>query len=182
MSDFETTIQSLERLKDNLDSKPQRAARRGLETIRSKQKRILVGNDTIAFRTLIEGLQIWELSHTEGTDLTLVSEAPHSKFIEYGTGQHNRQADPEKQFDAPALTSRLVKNIKAWMIVKNISPHTGSLNQSAYLIARAVSREPYEGRTTPTGTHPQPFFYGPAWEYRHMLVKNIKNAVRRSSR
>ena len=180
MSSFTEVIASLEKAKDKLETRPVKSAKRSLETIRSRQKKILIGNDTIAFRTLIEGLRIGAISHTEGKDVMLVSDAPHSAFVEYGTGGYNRQAYSSKQFAAPPLTSRLVKNIKAWMIIKNISPQTGSLDASAYLIARAVSNTQYEARTRPTGTPAQPFFYGPAWEYRHILVKGIKRSVRNS--
>ena len=180
MSSFSEVIASLEKAKNKLENRPVKSAERSLETIRSRQKKILIGNDTIAFRTLIEGLRIGSISHTEGEDVMLVSEAPHSAFVEYGTGGYNRQADPSKQFAAPPLTSRLVKNIKAWMIIKNISPQTGSLDASAYLIARAVSNTQYENRTRHTGTPAQPFFYRPAWDYRHILVKGIKRSVRNS--
>ena len=179
-------VRKLEKMKRNLETRPDQAVQRELNVIRNNQRRHIAANDTYASGALIRGLRIQQFTVPNGTSHRLVSEAPHSGFVEFGTGERTRIGPEhvywgvERHYNAPRLTRRLVMAIKAWMMMKGITPRTGSLETSSYLIARQISRRQYPGRRRPPGTPAQPFFFEPLMVREHVLRQAVRNAVKRS--
>ena len=179
-------VGKLKRMKRNIEEKPSNAVDRELRTIRNNQRRHISANDTFASGALIRGLRIDRVPIAGGTTHRLRSTAPWSGFVEFGTGGRTRIGpehvywNVERHYNAPRLTRRLVTAIKAWMILKGITPRTGDLDTSSYLIARQISREQYPGRRQPPGTPAQPFFFEPLMVREHFLRRAVRNAVKKS--
>lgn len=182
MNGTKRTVSKLKKVKKKLSLEPNMAVQRELRKVKAKQESRVVSNNSIASATLLSGIQLHHTKHDRGTAHKLISTAPHSGFVEFGTGPRNIADKIEYQYSAPTLTNRLVSNIKAWMILKGVVPMTGNLNQSAFLIARRISTSQYEGRNAPPGTDPQPFFFGPMWEHEHLLRNAVRKAVKKAVR
>lgn len=182
MEGTQRTVRKLKKVKSNLSMDPDSAVQSELRQVKRAQEGKITSQNAVASRVLINGLRIRATSTKRGTRHSILSTAPHSGFVEFGTGPRNIATDIQYQYGAPSLTGRLVNNIKAWMILKGVAPATGSLDQSAFLIARRISNTQYEGRTGPPGTDPQPFFYNSMWEHEHMLRAAVRNAVKKSVR
>lgn len=182
MEGTKRVVRKLKRVQKNLETKPDAAIQRELRKVQQRQRQKIVANNSIASQVLINGLDLRLRKVKGGSEHAIQSTAPHSGFVEFGTGPRNVADSIDYQYSAPTLTDRLVFRIKAWMIMKGVAPQTGSMDSSAFLIARRISTTPYEGRTGPPGTDPQPFFFNSMWEHEHLLRSAIRNAVKKSVR
>ena len=185
-------IGKLQRMKKELDTRPQQAVEQELRVVRNMQRQRISSGVAIgganhrayATGTLIRGLRVRQVPIPGGSGVSLKSEAPHSGYVEYGTGMRSR-IGPEhaywgvgKDYNPPRLTNSLMSAINRWMIVKGITPLTDSVSNSAWLIARQISRKQYPGRKKPPGTPAQPFFWQPLMVREHFIRRAVRNAVR----
>lgn len=164
---FRNLKQKLARASEDISRNTDRKTRTSLREMRADARSNVAGNDAIYLGTVINSFRI---VGGQG-HYRLTNYAPHAAFLEYGTGSKNIGTRMDERFNAPPLTGRLINEIKAWMILKPVIPRTGSLNNSAYLIARSLSR---------WGQSPQPFMRPAYLRQEHIYINSMKNVVRRA--
>ena len=195
MKGTQRTVRRLRKMKSDLQVHPYHEVLQQVNLIRLKQRgRLRAGfrGGTVASGSLLSGLNVDGFGDADGQHIRLQSQAPHSGYVEYGTGDY-QSFNPAhayygvgQQYRAPLFPVRiLVAQIKQWMRLRGIIPLTGSLDQSAFLIAQEISRfnvHPTEGviRTETAGTPAQPFFWMPIMTSEHDIRRAFRRGVRRS--
>lgn len=166
----------LRRMDKDLRTKPRAAVWKQLALAQHDAKMHIIRQDAVASTELFRSIRRTRSDSSDGARLKLVSDSDHAAYVEFGTGQLG-----EGKFRAPDFSQSLVRDIREWMIDKPTFTLAPTWTR-AFLIARSISNEFYEGRSRPTGTDSQPFMR-PTWEAHGPVIKSeVRRAVRKSVR
>lgn len=168
---FESAINKLDSLGDRLDTHvPEVVHDRATKMAISAQDYV-IAQDAIAHGILLEGIHAtYEWFIPGNARIKVVSEAPYSGYVEYGTGIHALPLSP--QYDAPDFSHALVHAILEWMIVKPSFTLRPTFHR-ALQISEKISE---------TGTEAKPFMKPALRDHRYLLSRDVKSAVRKAIR
>lgn len=161
-------------MKRDLGRKPQRAVRRSAASTVSAMKRLVVEHDAVASTELFRGIHY----ESRGSKTIIESSAPHSGYVEFGTGPKHTLNPYTRRYRKPEFSGALVASLIEWATIK---PSLPVENPSAFgwAVARSISGEA-DGSIG--GTEPQPFFV-PTWEQKKtIMMDRVRDAVTDSVR
>lgn len=164
----------LRRMERKLDEKPQRAVDRTATSIASNMRANVAFNDAIASSELLNGIVYRPHGKTGGS---IISTAPHSGYVEFGTGPRHMSNPYTRRYRAPDFSGALVSALIEWAMIKP-TLYVDDPQSVGWAVARRISGE----TERPGGTDPQPFFF-PAWEHgKKRVVRSVETAVRSAVR
>lgn len=161
----------------NIESVMRQAATRARTELRENDSVVtgeLVSNTEYTRGNEVSSHAVSQVSGgTYGTHIVR-SGAPHSPFVEYGTGIRQRTRPQGQSFRAPSVPP--TGEIYEWMIEKGVTPRAGNtMLEAAELIAQSIAAY---------GQSPHPFMR-PAWHGvggRQRLKRSHARAVRTALR
>lgn len=161
----------LQSLKDDVMDAAEDAVSDTLDDTEQRAKQRLIQEDAVHTTQTYRGFLQSHLDLPSGFRKTLTNTTPHSKFVEWGTGQQfgtsRYTTMPPQQFDAPDMSVQLVSNIARWVETKPSFRREGPPRSLAYPISLAIAGH-VDGH--PSGTPPQPFMR-PAWQRSKRLLE-----------
>lgn len=178
---FKSAANTIERMSDEIEHNATRAAERQAVSIAAEMKENVIAQDAVGSTELFRGIGVltgagatpWSSAH-----IVIESSAPHSGFVEFGTGPQHRSNRYTRRYGTPDLGGDLVANLVKWAELKP-SLHVDNPIGFAWAVGQNISGNNPE---VVGGTAPQPFFI-PAWEANKKRLKRIvKFAVQRATR
>jgi hypothetical protein len=138
------------------------AANRGGQRYETKAKRAIIEQDAVASTELFRGIES-QAVRTTGTAVTatLRSRAPHSGYVEHGTGAKGDGTYPRPGNPSPV-------DIAQWMVQKP------TINAGEHLWPRA---EFIANRISEQGVDAQPFFHDAVESGHFFTVQSLKRLV-----
>lgn len=176
---FEQAARKLERMGNDIEDNASNAVRRKSNEIAAQMKENIINHDAVATTELFRGITVLTGEGASAGSIfhaVIESSAPHSGFVEFGTGAYHRPNSYTRRYTAPDLSGRLVAQLTEWATLKP-SLHVADPASFAWAVAHKISGNTEE----PGGTKPQPFFV-PAWEaHEDRVVRRVGYAVERAA-
>lgn len=164
----------VESMKDDLDDKPQAAVRRNAARTVASAKERVVQEDAVASTELFRGIGY----KRRGSRTIIESAAPHSGFVEFGTGQQHITNPWTRHYKAPDFSPQLVGVLTEWVVQK--PSLRGQIHDPVSFAEKVAWNISGNNPDRPSGSEAQPFFR-PAWNRnKALLLEEVRFAVRNS--
>lgn len=165
---FRRTARKLRKMGDEMEEAGGRAAGNASASIVAQMKETVVAQDAVASTELFRGIGY----HRVMGHIRIYSDAPHSGYVEFGTGPRHVFNPYTRKYGTPSFSSRLVGALARWAALK---PSVAWIDPMG--AAMKISGNTEE----PGGTDPKPFFV-PTWESnRSLLVREVRVAASRKA-
>lgn len=162
-------------IRDNLGDEVNDEVRDASEEIAREAQGNVVSQNAVWRTNLYRSIGVIETPLPSGNRYHIRADVPYAAYVEFGTGERGQSSvDPMFQFQAPAFTPDLTREITEWVMTKPgfYLPRTRGV---AWGIAKSISRH---------GTSPKPFMR-PAWfagerKMRRGVRRAAKRVIRRA--
>lgn len=174
MSDFGDAAKKVQKLKYNIKEETDRSLEDAMQDVVRTMRRFLRKNDSVATRTLLEGIRTFEGPESDPIAYTSqhVVGPEYWRFLEFGTGIYTSRGYKAPGGHAP------ISDIETWVRAKGIVPEPDGPYDTQEELAEAIAFDITRG----TRSHP---FVRPSWRSlqgkRHVkesVEDGIGNAIR----
>lgn len=173
---MKSLVRRVESMKDDLDSKPERAVSNGAARTVATAKENVVAEDAVASTELFRGIQY----RKRGNRVVIESTAPHSGYVEFGTGQHHVLNPWTRRYKAPDFSPQLVGALTEWAVEKDAINRAYDIRDPVSFATAVGLRISGNVDGEMSGTEAQPFMR-PAWNSnKPLLLQEVQKAVRDS--
>lgn len=179
---FSEAKRDISGLADALEDDMNTVGRGGASDIKSAARKQLNSTNQFGSTTTLSGSLERSIGEDESHNYQshehshlVIADAPHGPYVEFGTGDYNLAQRADRNFSSPSFSPRLRKNIKAWIIIRGITPRSPdmSIDELSWVIAQSIAEH---------GTRRQAFMKPAYYENRRKIMRKAKSAVRSRTR
>lgn len=174
MAGIEDAIKDLENIKDELESEVDNSVETAANRFERAARRNIDSNDAKATGELKRKIYSTKIQDSDTINYKVISSAPHSAYVEFGTGGKNNATRAIFKFDA---ASPSVSEIEDWAYAKGITP-------DYYDTIRGMSQaivDQIEEEGTPHQPYMRPAFHFNKVDAYEDVARGVNKAIRKGA-